>query len=102
MFIIVYSASLSIVTPFYSACLVETVQSNIASEKTAFYDVFKEGFIRLLQWNCPQKGKFNIYLIFSWHINGLLRNRECYVEKIYTKKYKELFSVLKWLYEMYY
>jgi len=35
---------------------VETVQSNIASEKTAFYDVFKEGFIRLLQWNCPQKG----------------------------------------------
>lgn len=50
------SASLSIITPFYSACLVETVQSNIASEKTAFYDVFKEGFIRLLQWNCPQKG----------------------------------------------
>lgn len=50
-------ASLSIITPFYSACLVETVQSNIASEKTAFYDVFKEGFIRLLQWNCPQKGR---------------------------------------------
>lgn len=60
-----YSASLSIVTPFYSACLVETVQSNIASEKTAFYDVFKEGLIRLLQWNCPQKGKSNVYLIFS-------------------------------------
>lgn len=55
--IYVYSASLSIITPFYSACLVETVQSNIASEKTEFYDVFKEGFIRLLQWNCPQKGK---------------------------------------------
>lgn len=51
-----FSASLSIITPFYSACLVETVQSNIASEKTAFYDVFKEGFIRLLRWNCPQKG----------------------------------------------
>jgi len=43
-------------TPFYSACLVETVQSTIASDKTALYDVFKEGFIRLLQWNCPQKG----------------------------------------------
>ncbi|CAI6360932.1 unnamed protein product [Macrosiphum euphorbiae] len=55
--IILKCASLSIITPFYSACLVETVQSNIASEKTAFYDVFKEGFIRLLQWNCPQKGR---------------------------------------------
>lgn len=55
--ILLKCASLSIITPFYSACLVETVQSNIASEKTAFYDVFKEGFIRLLQWNCPQKGR---------------------------------------------
>ncbi|XP_025411589.1 solute carrier family 25 member 46-like isoform X2 [Sipha flava] len=55
--IILKCVSLSIITPFYSACLVETVQSNIASEKTAVYDVFKEGFIRLLQWNCPQKGR---------------------------------------------
>jgi len=104
MLVIVYSASLSIVTPFYSACLVETVQSNVASEKTVFYDVFKEGLIRLLRWNCPQKGKFNIY--FSWHINGLLRNQECYVKKIYTKKHKKflfgfkmsLWNVLKFAY----
>lgn len=58
----IFSASLSIITPFYSACLVETVQSNIASEKTAFYDVFKEGFVRLLQWNCPQKGKYTLVI----------------------------------------
>ncbi|XP_050535599.1 mitochondrial outer membrane protein SLC25A46-like [Daktulosphaira vitifoliae] len=49
--------SLSLVTPFYTACLVETVQSIIASDKTAFYDVFKEGFFRFLQWNYPQKGR---------------------------------------------
>ncbi|XP_050429125.1 mitochondrial outer membrane protein SLC25A46-like [Adelges cooleyi] len=55
--ILLKCASLSLITPFYSACLVETVQSNIASERTAFYDVFKEGFMRLLQWNCPQKGR---------------------------------------------
>lgn len=61
--IIIFSASLSVITPFYSACLVETVQSNIASEKTAFYDVFKEGLIRLVQWNCPQKGKL-VFIYF--------------------------------------
>lgn len=56
------SASLSIITPFYSACLVETVQSTIASDKTALYDVFKEGFVRLLQWNCPQKGLLDKFI----------------------------------------
>ncbi|XP_045481404.1 solute carrier family 25 member 46-like [Harmonia axyridis] len=49
--------SLAIVTPFYSASFVETVQSEIASEKPGILDVFKEGFIRLLNWNDGPKGR---------------------------------------------
>ncbi|KAK7789902.1 hypothetical protein R5R35_008332 [Gryllus longicercus] len=49
--------SLAIVTPFYSASLVETVQSDIASEKPGIFDVFKEGLCRLLSWGAPQKGR---------------------------------------------
>lgn len=37
------------VTPFYSASLVETVQSEIASEKPGILDVFRDGAIRLLE-----------------------------------------------------
>lgn len=43
--------SLAIVTPFYSASFVETVQSEIASEKPGPLDIFKEGFMRLINWN---------------------------------------------------
>ncbi|KAL1493385.1 hypothetical protein ABEB36_011448 [Hypothenemus hampei] len=49
--------SLAIVTPFYSASFVETVQSEIASERPGILDVFKEGFIRLLYWKAPAKGR---------------------------------------------
>lgn len=49
--------SLAIVTPFYSASFVETVQSEIASEKPGVLDVFREGFIRLLSWNDGPKGR---------------------------------------------
>lgn len=35
-------------TPFYSASLVETVQSEIASECPGILDVFRDGAIRLL------------------------------------------------------
>lgn len=52
------SVSLAIITPFYSASLVETVQSDIASEKPGIFDVFKEGVVRLVSWGSPQKGKF--------------------------------------------
>lgn len=52
----VYSATLAVITPFYSASLVETVQSDIASEKPGFFDVFKEGMCRLVSWSSPQKG----------------------------------------------
>lgn len=44
-------------TPYYSTSLVETVQSDIASEKPGFIDVFKNGICRLLSWGGPQKGR---------------------------------------------
>lgn len=43
--------------PFYSASLVETVQSDIASEKPGILDVFREGSARLLAWSAPAKGR---------------------------------------------
>lgn len=46
----------AIITPFYSASLLETVQSEIASERPEFLDVFKEGLGRLLSFGYPQKG----------------------------------------------
>ncbi|XP_045538742.1 solute carrier family 25 member 46-like [Papilio machaon] len=49
--------SLAIITPFYSASLVETVQSDIASDKPALFDVFREGFLRILEWGTPSKGR---------------------------------------------
>jgi len=49
--------SLATVMPFYAASLVETVQSDIASEKPGMFDVFKEGASRLLAWSAPQKGR---------------------------------------------
>ncbi|CAH1796072.1 unnamed protein product, partial [Owenia fusiformis] len=42
-------------TPFYAASLVETVQSEIASERPGVFDCIKEGFGRLLgSWSTPQ------------------------------------------------
>lgn len=49
--------SLATIVPFYSASLVETVQSDIASEKPGIFDVFREGASRLLSWSVPQKGR---------------------------------------------
>lgn len=70
--------STAVITPFYSASLVETVQlllplaclspapapvihslllqvqSDIASEKPGVLDVFKEGIARLLSWSDPR------------------------------------------------
>ncbi|XP_076646743.1 mitochondrial outer membrane protein SLC25A46 isoform X2 [Halictus rubicundus] len=41
--------SIGLTTPFYSASLVETVQSEIASESPGILDVFKDGAIRLVE-----------------------------------------------------
>ena len=37
----------ALTTPFYSASLVETVQSDIACEKPGVFDIFREGLFRL-------------------------------------------------------
>jgi solute carrier family 25, member 46 len=55
--IVLKCISLAVVLPFYSASLVETVQSDIASEKPGIFDVFREGFARLISWSAPQKGR---------------------------------------------
>ncbi|KAJ9598718.1 hypothetical protein L9F63_010604 [Diploptera punctata] len=55
--ILLKCTTLAIVTPFYSASLVETVQSDIASEKPGIFDVFREGVCRLVSWGSPQKGR---------------------------------------------
>ena len=44
----------AIITPFYSASLVETVQSDIASEKPGILDVFRDGLARLISWSDPR------------------------------------------------
>lgn len=49
--------TIAIITPFYSASLVETVQSDIASEKPGLLDIFREGFMRLITWNTSPKGR---------------------------------------------
>lgn len=59
----------AIITPFYSASLLETVQSEIASEKPEFLDIFKEGFRRIISFGVPQKGnaplEIDVFVIFS-------------------------------------
>ena len=61
------STTLAIITPFYSASLVETVQSDIASEKPGIFDVFREGMCRLVSWGSPQKGTPRIDFISREH-----------------------------------
>ena len=48
----------AIITPFYSASLVETVQSDIASEKPGILDVFRDGLARLISWSDPRQGLY--------------------------------------------
>lgn len=60
------SISIAIVVPFYAASLVETVQSDIASEKPGIFDVFREGGNRLLAFHVPQRGR----MIPFWALIG--------------------------------
>lgn len=62
-----FSVSIGIVSPFYSASLVETVQSEIASEKPGVLDVFRDGAIRLLE--VGNKGRIiPIYALLGPHV----------------------------------
>ena len=55
--ILLKSITLTVTTSFYSASLVESVQSNIASETPGFLDVFREGLFRMFSWTTPQTGR---------------------------------------------
>ncbi|XP_076343286.1 mitochondrial outer membrane protein SLC25A46-like isoform X2 [Tachypleus tridentatus] len=56
----------TVLTPFYSASLVETVQSDIASEKPGVLDTLKEGLFRLTCWRKPRTNR----LIPIWMLVG--------------------------------
>ena len=59
------AVSAAIITPFYSASLVETVQSEIASEKPGILDVFRDGIVRLVSWSDPRSILTNyIFIVF--------------------------------------
>lgn len=62
----------AIVTPFYSASLLETVQSEIASERPEFLDIFKEGFRRIISFGVPQKG--NVLARIFYYVAFLIRS----------------------------
>ncbi|XP_033238900.1 solute carrier family 25 member 46-like isoform X2 [Drosophila pseudoobscura] len=58
--------SIGLVVPFHAASLVETVQSDIASEKPGLFDVFREGSLRLFFWSYPQRGR----MLPAWALIG--------------------------------
>lgn len=61
--------SLATVVPFYTASLVETVQSDIASEKPGVFDVFREGVTRIAAWSAPQRGRMlPIWILVGPHV----------------------------------
>ncbi|KAH8373264.1 hypothetical protein KR009_010237, partial [Drosophila setifemur] len=60
------SIIIGLVVPFHAASLVETVQSDIASEKPGLFDVFREGSLRLFYWSSPQKGR----MLPAWAMIG--------------------------------
>lgn len=49
--------SFALITPFLCSSLVETVQSDIASEKPGILDCLKEGFYRIVQWGKPRTNR---------------------------------------------
>jgi solute carrier family 25 protein 46 len=66
------AVSQAIVVPFFSASLVESVQSDIASEKPGIFDFLKEGLLRL----GPQSGSrtLPIYLLVSSLLYSIICN----------------------------
>lgn len=61
-----------LVTPFFSAALVESVQSDIASERPGIFDCVREGSYRLVGYGMPQTTRlFPVWqLIFPTAIHG--------------------------------
>lgn len=87
--ILLKCVSLAIITPFYSASLVETVQSDIASEKPGIFDVFREGIVRLVSWGSPQKGRMLPVwaLVTPTVMYGLLKYLVCLCTRGVTSRF---------------
>jgi len=60
------SIGFMIITPFFGSCLVETVQSDIASEKPGIFDCVREGFNRLFNYHSATTSR----LIPVWFLIG--------------------------------
>lgn len=54
----------AVLTPFLAASLVETVQSDIASERPGVFDILVEGAARVTAWGVPQTSR----QIAVWHL----------------------------------
>uniref|UniRef100_A0A2C9M558 Uncharacterized protein n=1 Tax=Biomphalaria glabrata TaxID=6526 RepID=A0A2C9M558_BIOGL len=51
-------------TPFYAASLVETIQSDIASERPGVFDILLEAASRIHTWGAPPTSR----QIALWHL----------------------------------
>ncbi|XP_059157100.1 mitochondrial outer membrane protein SLC25A46-like [Physella acuta] len=54
----------AVTTPFYAASLVETIQSDIASEKPGVFDVLVEAAARVGAWGAPKTSR----QVAVWHL----------------------------------
>eukprot|EP00057_Strongylocentrotus_purpuratus_P033313 XP_790948.3 PREDICTED: solute carrier family 25 member 46 [Strongylocentrotus purpuratus] len=61
--IVLKTISMAITTPFLSASLVESVQSDIASDRPGVLDCIKEGFLRLTGWGTSSTRLLPIYTL---------------------------------------
>ncbi|KAK6174511.1 hypothetical protein SNE40_017774 [Patella caerulea] len=52
--ILLKSLTFVLTTPFFASSLIETLQSDIASEKPGVFDCLKEGVTRVMGWGMPQ------------------------------------------------
>jgi hypothetical protein len=62
---------------------VETVQSDIASEKPGIFEVFREGVCRLVSWSSPRKGTLNkntyteLFILFVHYNLQYIHGMDC-------------------------
>ncbi|XP_015919671.1 mitochondrial outer membrane protein SLC25A46 [Parasteatoda tepidariorum] len=78
-----------ILTPFYCSSLVETVQSDIASEKPGVLDCLKEGLCRLFKWGTPRSTR----LFPMWQLVGPTALHGCSVYILSSL----IHSLLRWM-----
>ncbi|XP_067137291.1 mitochondrial outer membrane protein SLC25A46-like isoform X2 [Centruroides vittatus] len=72
--LILKGCTYAFLTPFFYSSLVETVQSEIASEKPGVLDCLKEGLCRVFRWGTPQSARMLPiwFLIVPTALHGIL------------------------------